>query len=89
MEKFRGTKGEWVVCECWDDNFIEIGTKESQNIALINKSYDEALCNARLIATSPELLGALQDLVLLVDDGDLNKYSTEYAKRIIRKALGL
>mgnify|MGYP001278374016 CR=1 FL=1 len=89
MDKFKGTNGVWLICEYWDERFIEIGTKENQNIALVNKAYDEVLHNARLISTAPELLSALQDLVSLVDNGDLNKYSTEYAKRIINKALAL
>lgn len=60
--EFKGTKNEWCLCKNWDDNFIEVGTKEAHNIALVNKEYEEAEANAQLIAAAPELLNMLQRL---------------------------
>ncbi|QIK58775.1 hypothetical protein G7050_02530 [Dysgonomonas sp. HDW5A] len=49
---------------------------------------NESKANAQLIATAPELLDALQDLVKIVENGDVTNHCTEYAKQVINKSLG-
>ena len=89
--EFKGTKNEWCFCKNWDDNFIEIGTKEVHNIALVNKEYEEAEANAQLISAAPELLVALQSLANGVRERGYAGHLSDYLKQadtIIAKALG-
>lgn len=83
--EFKGTKNEWCLCKNWDDNFIEVGTKEAHNIALVNKEYEEAEANAQLISAAPELLNACQLALGGIDPkSDIGKQ----IKKAINKALG-
>lgn len=83
--EFKGTKNEWCLCNNWDDNFIEVGTKEAHNIALVNKEYEEAEANAQLISSAPELLNACQLALGGIDPkSDIGKQ----IKKAINKALG-
>lgn len=89
--EFKGTKNEWCLCKNWDDNFIEIGTKEAHNIALVNKEYEESEANAQLITAAPELLQALQSLANSVRERGYAGHLSDYLKQsdtIIAKALG-
>ena len=83
MSEFKGTKGKWEACTNWDDEFIEIGTKENQNIALVNKAYlKEFESNAKLIAAAPEMLDALIQLKNKYGEySDIGKIAIEAIKK--------
>jgi len=70
MNESNHTPGEWEIRD--NDYFPNQKTIEtdgsSRVIAVIDKSDDEDLANARLIAAAPELLAACEDLVNLWDE---------------------
>ena len=88
--EFNGTKGEWYSI----GNYIGVKNKKTR-ITHVTGSYpisdEEDSENARLMATAPELLLALKDLVWLVDnhasDDELRESINMRAKQAIAKAL--
>ena len=98
--EFKGTKGEWIVTEIEDSNgFIYVGKhKGDSRVATCYKVdegwYNEIVsnetkANAQLIATAPELLKALQDVISSLG-GEYNINDDVYKQSIktINKALG-
>lgn len=86
MSEFKGTKGKWKPCTNWDDEFIEIGTSENQNIALVNKAYiNEFEANAKLISCAPEILYFIESLLKESDD-IVNQEIKKEAIELIKKA---
>jgi len=80
MEKF--TRGKWIV-KCENDS-LDLYVKDADNKAAICKLYirnavvsnkEEAVANANLIASAPELLEALKKLTSAVVSGQFNKDS--------------
>ena len=86
--EFKGTKGEWKVTEC-----VTNGTKgyevhwSDDGECVTDHVYD--LHDAQLIATAPELLKALQDVISSLG-GEYNINDDVYKQSIktINKALG-
>jgi len=61
MKTFKGTKGKWK--NCTTHIFANAQTKDKMwNICTINMEREEKTANAKLIASAPELLKALQNL---------------------------
>ena len=84
--EFKGTKGEWKTGLFPNLNHPHrtVLTKEgSLEICTINLDTAEVRANAKLIAASPDLLKALQGLLL---NGHNNK-QIEISKSAIQKAL--
>ena len=84
--EFKGTKGEWETGLFPNLNHPHrtVLTKEgSLEICTINLDTAEVRANAKLIAASPDLLKALQGLLL---NGHNNK-QIEISKSAIQKAL--
>ncbi|WP_407430579.1 hypothetical protein [Arcticibacter sp.] len=66
MEEFKGTKGEWFV-----SGFTEIVSMPSQtkiSNSISGNSFEEAMANSILIASAPELLSLLRELVEDIQD---------------------
>lgn len=99
--EFKGTKGKWVVAvaNMKDNNNDELvisvdgGEKIKEGYRLIacispwSKHDDIDIANAKLIATAPELLESLQDLVKFCQDNQVGA-ELELAQSAINKALG-
>jgi len=96
--EFQGTKGEWSVGDLkisvWAENRKGCiadcsGVHHKDFYSGFEK--EEMLANAKLIASAPELLLALKDLVWLVDnhasDDELRESINMRAKQAIAKAL--
>lgn len=88
MKEFKGTKGEWYVVS---SEPVEIAT-DKRTICFTSiqdyfKKDTEGEANAKLIASAPELLEALQDLIY--NGQDIIKYAEARKKAIkaINKAL--
>jgi len=93
MEDFKGTRGKWYTSEYTDDFGIKIGADHPHFVAMVfngSRKYEEVKANAQLIATAPELLQALIDLIGLMDCNIYSSLSNEIknAERVINKALG-
>ena len=99
---FLGTKGEWKVIniELFDYSTCAVGNDKTSVCHLFYEGRtitDEAKANAKLIATAPELLEALQTLVALKESKDKSGKDENYlksqpiawenAKKAISKAL--
>ena len=86
MTQFKGTPGPWYVS---NEGCMLIRDDAGLSIVAKYVGYtrdEEELANARLIATAPELLEALQ----LIMNGDfyMPKESADVAKLAINKATG-
>ena len=101
MKDFKGTKGEWEVCEhSWSDTSILCGEKTIATKSIYHEATEEAqeelenevTANFKLIAAAPELLEHLNNFVNAVYVGcskiELNEMRIK-AERIINKAIGL
>jgi len=85
--EFKGTKGEWKVSECITNGIkgYEIHWSEDGE-CVTDHVYD--LHDAQLIATAPELLKALQDVLgSLGGEYNICDEAYENAKEVINKAL--
>ena len=91
--EFKGTKGEWVrvgdiytTIEC---KIKDVGVLPT--IAVVNSTFretEEAQANAKLIASAPDLLEALQELYNSIDSCmDLTPKVLLKAQKAIEKAL--
>lgn len=95
MEDFKGTKKEWYIGEHRQTG-IQIGCYQSHYVACAyaggtDRSGDETLANAQLIACAPELMQALQDIINKIREyGYAGHFSPQlhYADITINKALG-
>ena len=64
MEKFKGTSNSWVSFKNDDDDNFLIQSNDGYNLAYVTATYvcdEETKANAKLIASAPELLEALQE----------------------------
>lgn len=97
MKEFKGTQGKWEVV-AGDDNAPDVISDIGVEIAFTptyNGDKAEQLCNAKLIASSPELLSALQQLLEIYDDSSGKVWTTsskrralDNARAAVNKALG-
>ena len=83
--EFKGTKGEWKITGTGEQRTMINGSSIDVwwNIGSSAVSEDEGKANAKLIAAAPDLLEALQGLLL---NGHNNK-QIEISKSAIQKAL--
>lgn len=97
MEKFKGTQGKWEVV-IGDDNAPDVISDIGVEIAFTptyNGDKTEQWHNAKLIAASPELLSALQQLLEIYDDQSGKVWTTssksralDNARETVNKAMG-
>lgn len=93
MAQFKGTPGPWSLDEF--DNVVHgeeplhgWGRKETvrvSGVALPGRVTEEYAANTRLVAAAPELLEALQGLLIRVADDE--EYGPEHAITIARAAI--
>ena len=96
MKEFKGTRGPWN----YRDDEPEWVTDSNDNIAVArvtcyNTDANAQHANAKLIAASPELLSALQQLLEIYDDHSGKVWTTsskrralDNARAAVNKALG-
>lgn len=97
MEEFKGTQGKWEVV-VGDDSAPGVISDIGVEIAFTptyNGDKTEQWHNAKLIAASPELLSALQQLLGIYDDQSGKVWTTsskrralDNAREAVNKALG-
>lgn len=97
MKEFKGTRGKWEVV-VGDDNAPDVISDIGVEIAFTptyNGDKAEQWYNAKLIAASPELLTALQQLLEIYDDHSGKVWTTSSKRRAlddaraaVNKALG-
>lgn len=98
--EFKGTKGEWYVepSELCFETTIKCGEIRIAEAKHYNNGTDdwtqfdpidlEGKANAKLIASAPELLEALQELMRVYEDkGQLLSFNVNIARKAIEKAL--
>lgn len=103
MNEFKGTPAPWEVIEHnWSDTSIMAGDRTVCSISIYHEGTeetqeqleDEVSANAKLIASAPDLLEALQHLIKewdkVTDVFPLMANEEAYikAKQIVKKALG-
>lgn len=81
----KHTQGEWKA-EIWGGIPFAIITGKDGVIAEIDSRNREA--NARLIASAPEMLEALQKCVKAMENSNCDSLITDRAKVVIKKATG-
>ena len=83
--EFKGTKGEWKITGTGEQRTMINGSSIDVwwNIGSSAVSEDEGKANAKLIAAAPDLLEALQGLLL----NGHNDKQIEISKSAIQKAL--
>ena len=98
--EFKGTKGEWVLeqgCNVAGRSYIHLGGNSGAidvwDLPSSTITPEQRSCNAKLVAAAPDLLEALQELKILMDDVVTGQYTpdsftTQPAFEAIRKALG-
>lgn len=97
MEKFKGTQGKWEAV-AGDDNAPDVISDTGVEVAFTptyNSDKTEQWHNAKLMAASPELLAALQQLLEIYDDHSGKVWTTsskrralDNARAAVNKALG-
>ena len=81
----KHTPGPW-----WNSD-LEVGTVPMMMVKVAKVSgatYEEALANARLIASAPELLKVLEKMVEIWEVGGVDPYPIKEARAAIAKAEG-
>ena len=73
-------KNKWYVANTCTHNGLVVEEKSGENIAVTYKKE-----NARLIASAPELLKALMDIIKNIENDNLEEFLIE-AKDVIKKA---
>lgn len=89
--EFKGTKGEWNyhITGNGTTDYHNIKTNDGRVVALVYPNYvtnEEMEANAKLIASAPDLLEALQDLVRFCEENEVFA-ELELANQAIEKAL--
>ena len=97
MKEFKGTQGKWEVV-VGDDNAPDVISDIGVEVAFTptyNGDKTEQWHNAKLIAASPDLLAALQQLLEIYDDQSGKVWTTsskrralDNARAVVNKALG-
>ena len=88
MKEFKGTRGKWEVV-VGDDNAPDVISDIGVEIAFTptyNGDKAEQWYNAKLIAASPELLTALQQLLEIYDDHSGKVWTTSSKRRALDDA---
>lgn len=91
MKEFKGTPGPWVVDVNGVDARWNIDSLSGDPVAITNqvprdKDWLKRDANTQLIASSPDLLSALQSLVEIYDNDGSRLYTTETKQRALDKA---
>lgn len=104
MSGFKGTKGNWDIHESRSEGFCIISGGFGEEMMVVSGCIDEydhlgsirSIQDALLIASAPELLSSLQEMVAIVkkntyptpDKPSSNWGRMEAAEQVIAKALG-
>lgn len=101
MKEFRGTKGEWkkfdIVNHAQYHTYFKVSNSQTEDSRggtsicnVTTRNEEQAEANARLIASAPELLKALQRWVKFAEQQNLDYESSmvRESKAAINKALG-
>ena len=83
MKEFKGTPGPWVIGGN-EGNKLSVNS-DPYFVALVDEGNSQE-ANARLIASAPELLSALQHLVEVYDREDGKQWTTASKKAAIAEA---
>ena len=96
MKEFRGTKGEWLVDDIdvisRETGFAICQVYDGLDTHISEMDMEVVNANARLMATAPELLEALQAMLERFDYKEQSIYSfaakeIDVAKVVIKKAI--